>query len=125
MPGSFSTGRSWPVSLRCRIRTKSRFDQQSIWKTLQQRFSDSSPTEPVQAFLDHGVDFVVEDSLTNLVNRMNKLPKKGGPSVDVEQIKREIEIRDDQVENKYSKDAQIMLIRNAFWNTGPKTLEDF
>lgn len=90
----------------------------SIWKTLQQRFFSSSPTEPVQAFLDHGVDFVVEDSLTKLVNRMNKLAEeKGGPSVDVEQIKREIEIRDDQVENKYSKDAQIMLIRNAqnYW----------
>ncbi|KAI7969298.1 hypothetical protein EIK77_003613 [Talaromyces pinophilus] len=90
----------------------------SIWKTLQQRFFSSSPTEPVQAFLDHGVDFVVEGSLTNLVNRMNKLAEeKGGPSVDVEQIKREIEIRDDQVENKYSKDAQIMLIRNAqnYW----------
>lgn len=90
----------------------------SIWKTLQQRFFSSSPTEPVQAFLDHGVDFVVENSLTNLVNRMNKLAEeKGGPSVDVQQIKREIEIRDDQVENKYSKDAQIMLIRNAqnYW----------
>jgi predicted oxidoreductase len=90
----------------------------SIWKMLQQRFFSFSPTDPVQAFVDHGVDFVVEDSLTNLVNRMNKLAdEKGGPSVDVEQIKREIETRDDQVENKYSKDAQIMLIRNAqnYW----------
>lgn len=90
----------------------------SIWKTLQQRFFNSSPTEPVQAFLDHGADFVVENSLTALVHRMNKLAEEqGGPSVDVEQIKREIEIRDDQVKNKYSKDAQIMLIRNAqnYW----------
>lgn len=90
----------------------------SIWKTLQQRFFSSSPTEPVQAFLDHGADFIVENSLTALVHRMNKLAEEqGGPSVDVEQIKREIEIRDDQVKNKYSKDAQIMLIRNAqnYW----------
>lgn len=90
----------------------------SIWRMLQQRFFSSAPTDPVQAFLDHGVDFVVEDSLTNLVKRMNKLAEeRGGPSVDVEQIKREIEARDDQVENKYSKDAQIMLIRNAqsYW----------
>ncbi|RAO67639.1 uncharacterized protein BHQ10_003651 [Talaromyces amestolkiae] len=90
----------------------------SIWKALQQRFFSSSPTEPVQAFLDHGADFVVDESLTALVHRMNKLAEEqGGPSVDVEQIKREIEIRDDQVKNKYSKDAQIMLIRNAqnYW----------
>lgn len=90
----------------------------SFWKILQQRLFSSSPTPPVQAFLDHGADFIVEDTLSELVARMNKLVEAaGGPSIELEQIKGEIETRDRQVENSFSKDAQIMLIRNAqsYW----------
>jgi predicted oxidoreductase len=62
----------------------------------------------------HGEDFIVESSLTDLVAAMNRLAKeRDGPQLDVEDVRQEIHLRDIQVENEYSKDAQIMLIRNA------------
>jgi predicted oxidoreductase len=78
------------------------------------RIFGSSPTVPVQAFMKHGEDFVVESSLSDLVAGMNRLAKeRDGPQLDVEDVRREINLRDIQFENKYSKDAQVMLIQNA------------
>jgi predicted oxidoreductase len=90
----------------------------SILRTLQQRVFGFKPTAPVQAFLDNGQDFIVENSLSDLVDGMNRLAaEKGGPSLDIEQVKHEIESRDSQVDNRYTKDAQLMVIGNAqrFW----------
>lgn len=71
-------------------------------------------TKEVQAFLKNGQDFVVEDNLEDLVKGMNKLAEeRNGPSVDLEEIRRQIQLRDLQLENEYTKDAQIMMIRNA------------
>ncbi|OKL61599.1 KsdD-like steroid dehydrogenase [Talaromyces atroroseus] len=86
----------------------------SILRTLQQRVFGFGPTAPVQAFLDNGQDFIVEKSLSDLVDGMNRLAEeKGGPLLDIEQVKREIESRDIQIDNKYTTDAQLMLIENA------------
>ncbi|KAJ5919337.1 FAD binding domain-containing protein [Penicillium verhagenii] len=77
-----------------------------------------SPTGPVQAFMDKGADFVVEKTLPDLVAGMNKLAKeRGGPELDLQHIEHEIQIRDSQCDNPFSKDAQIMLIQNArnYW----------
>lgn len=89
----------------------------SYWKLLQRLFG-SSPTGPVQAFMDNGVDFVVANSLPELVAEMNKLGQDmGGPQLNLDQVKREIDQRDTQIDNKYTKDAQVMLINNArnYW----------
>jgi predicted oxidoreductase len=89
----------------------------SLWVLLQRVFGRSG-TGPVQDFMEKGEDFVVRDSIEALVEGMNELARKvGGPLLDIDQIKTEIESRDAQINNKYSKDAQIMLIRNAqnFW----------
>lgn len=88
----------------------------NIWLLLQ-RIIGSSPTGPVQAFMDKGADFVVASSLPELVERMNKLAQDRGPQLDLQQVQREIDLRDTQVDNEYAKDAQIMLIRNGrnFW----------
>jgi predicted oxidoreductase len=85
---------------------------------LLQRIFGSNGTGPVQAFMKNGEDFIVETSLDELLERMDNLGQKhGGPPLDMDQVKREIELRDAQVDNNYTKDAQLMLIQNArnFW----------
>jgi hypothetical protein len=66
---------------------------------------------PVEAFKRRGVDFVVRDTLDALVAGMNELAR--GPQLDLEHIRRQIEARDREVANRYSKDAQLMAISNA------------
>jgi predicted oxidoreductase len=89
----------------------------STWGLLQRMFS-SNGTVPVQKFMKHGADFIVEDNLEALVAGMNRLAKdRKGPSLDFGLVKKEIELRDAQIANKYTKDAQVMLIHNArnYW----------
>ncbi|KAJ6020385.1 FAD binding domain-containing protein [Penicillium herquei] len=89
----------------------------SIFQTLKRIFS-WYPTGPIQAFMDKGADFVVEKNLPDLVAGMNRLAKeRGGPVLEVEDIQHQIQLRDTQLDNSYTKDAQIMLIRNArnYW----------
>jgi predicted oxidoreductase len=74
------------------------------------RLAKSAP-EPVEAFKRHGADFVVADSLRDLVDGMNKIAR--GPQLDHDAIQRLIETRDAQVGNPYGKDAQLMAIANA------------
>jgi predicted oxidoreductase len=66
---------------------------------------------PVQAFLDHGEDFVVRPTLPELVDAMNAIAP--GPQLSYEQVAREVEARDREVANGFSKDLQLMAIRNA------------
>ncbi len=71
----------------------------------------SGPPAPVQAFLDHGVDFVVRDDLRALVAGMNEIAR--GPQLRYEDIERVVVARDREIDNRYSKDAQVTGIRNA------------
>ncbi|MBZ4486178.1 FAD-binding dehydrogenase [Microbacterium sp. cx-55] len=66
---------------------------------------------PVQAFLDHGADFVVRDSLDDLLAGMSELP--GGDALDLERARYEIESRDREIANPFTKDAQIAMLRSA------------
>ncbi len=66
---------------------------------------------PVQAFLDNGEDFIVEKELADLVRRMNALT--GDNLIDEGKLRAQIEARDREVDNPYSKDAQITAIRGA------------
>jgi predicted oxidoreductase len=66
---------------------------------------------PVQAFLDHGADFVVRDNLRDLVVGMNALI--GNTLVDVATVEREVHDRDLQVRNVAGKDPQLAVVRNA------------
>ena len=69
-------------------------------------------TSPVEAFKDHGEDFVVADSLEELVSRMNALAR-GDKVLDPARIRAAIEDRDRQIDNKFTKDAQVMAIHNG------------
>ncbi|BDZ46488.1 FAD-binding dehydrogenase [Naasia aerilata] len=65
---------------------------------------------PVQAFLDQGADFVSAPDLSTLLDRMEAL---SGGALDRRQAEREVLARDREVDNKFSKDAQITAIRGA------------
>ncbi|MBW1604583.1 FAD-binding dehydrogenase [Streptomyces sp. JJ66] len=70
---------------------------------------------PVRAFLDHGADFVVRRTLRDLVDGMNALVPE--PALEYAQVEREVIARDREVGNPYSKDLQLMSVRNAraYW----------
>jgi uncharacterized protein len=67
---------------------------------------------PVQAFLDHGEDFVTAPDLAGLVAAMNKLAG-GSPVLDAAAIEREVRARDADVTRRYGKDFQANAIRRA------------
>lgn len=75
---------------------------------------------PVEAFLRNGVDFVVADNLPELVAGMNKIAR--GPELDLAAVERTISARDAEVDNKFSKDAQLMAINNARQFVGDKLI---
>ncbi|MEJ5048925.1 FAD-binding dehydrogenase [Chryseobacterium culicis] len=70
---------------------------------------------PVEAFKEHGKDFIVSDNLKDLVNRMNELA--GNNLLNYEDIHSQIEARDRELDNKFSKDTQVNYIRNTrnYW----------
>ena len=78
---------------------------------LRERVLGKGATGPVDAFVQRGADFVVARELEDLVAKMNTLTDK--PLLDPAVIRRQIEARDTQMANPYSKDAQVQGIRNA------------
>ncbi|MGG3307893.1 FAD-binding dehydrogenase [Paenibacillus lautus] len=66
---------------------------------------------PVQAFLDHGEDFVVADSLPELVDGMNKLT--GSDLIKRVDIERQLAARDREMDHAFTKDLQITALRGA------------
>ena len=92
------------------------------WKTvIQQRvLSGSRATEPVEAFKEHGEDFIVADDLTTLVARMNALT--GENLLDEAHIRHQITARDAQIDNPFTKDAQMMAIHAARHYRGDKLI---
>jgi uncharacterized protein len=76
-----------------------------------QRLLGRGAPAPVEAFKQHGADFVVADSLEPLVAKMNELTDR--PLLDAESIRAQITARDLEIDNPYSKDAQVQGIRNS------------
>ncbi|MFF7186856.1 FAD-binding dehydrogenase [Streptomyces sp. NPDC008222] len=66
---------------------------------------------PVRAFMDRGVDFVVEKDLGALVRGMNALTEE--PLIDEAALRREIVARDREILNPFTKDLQVTAIRGA------------
>ncbi|HEU5347079.1 MAG TPA: FAD-binding dehydrogenase [Ktedonobacterales bacterium] len=81
----------------------------SIRQTLSRVLADVP--KPVQAFMDHGADFIVERNLPDLVRRMNALA--GESRLDPATLEREIVARDREIDHPYTKDMQITAIRGA------------
>jgi uncharacterized protein len=66
---------------------------------------------PVEAFKQRGADFVVARTLPELVAGMNKLT--GEALIDLADLERQIVARDREIDNPFTKDLQVMAIRNA------------
>jgi len=81
------------------------------WRQVLGRATSGIPG-PVRAFMDKGEDFIIERELARLVERMNALVG-GAPLLDVAQVEREIRTRDLQLDNPFSKDAQVIALRGA------------
>ena len=73
---------------------------------------------PVEAFKRHGADFVVASTLPELVEGMNKLT--ASPLVDLADLERQIVARDREIDNPFTKDLQVMAIRNARRSRGER-----
>jgi predicted oxidoreductase len=78
---------------------------------LRDRLMSKGAPAPVEAFKSRGADFVVADTLDELVALMNKLTDE--PLLETQSIRDQIEARDRQMANPYSKDAQVQGIRNS------------
>ena len=88
------------------------------WRMVAKRAIGKGAPAPVEAFKQHGRDFIVRDTLEALVDGMNALA--GNRLLDVAQIRREVEARDLQFDNPYAKDGQVMAIHNARRYRGDK-----
>jgi predicted oxidoreductase len=75
---------------------------------------------PVEAFKQHGADFVVADDLGALVAGMNKLADPEAPAIDESALRSLVEARDRELDNDFTKDAQVTAIRGARSYRGDK-----
>ncbi len=90
------------------------------WRLVARRAIGKNATAPVEAFKSQGVDFIVKPHLPELVAAMNAL--EGGDLLKLDGIQREIEARDREIANPFSKDAQVMGIHNARRFLGDKLI---
>jgi hypothetical protein len=75
---------------------------------------------PVRAFMEKGADFIVERTIANLAEGMNKL--SGEDLIDAVELERTIQARDREIDNAYGKDAQVTAIRGARNYLGDKLI---
>jgi predicted oxidoreductase len=88
------------------------------WALTARRAVGRNAPAPVEAFKKHGVDFVVRDTLEELVRGMNAIAASN--LLDPIAIRRILEARDGQFDNDYTKDHQTMAIHTARRYLGDK-----
>ncbi|MFE5671875.1 FAD-binding dehydrogenase [Agromyces sp. NPDC056523] len=77
-------------------------------------------TGPVEAFKQQGADFIVADTLPELLDGMRRLSPEG--LLDTANVERELVARDREVAHEYSKDLQLTAVRGARNFVGDKLL---
>jgi len=82
----------------------------SVRKLVETRVASGAPA-PVEAFKEHGADFVVERDLRSLVEGMNRLTDE--PLLDFARVEAEVVARDREMDNPYTKDLQVTAIHGA------------
>src|SRR5690625_457126 len=80
----------------------------------------SGAPAPVEAFKQRGVDFVVADTLEQLVESMNAVTEDGLLEAGV--VRAQIEARDRQLANPFAKDAQVTAMRGARAHRGDRLI---
>ena len=78
---------------------------------LRERLLRKGAPGPIEAFKARGADFVVADNLEQLIAGMNALTD--APLLDAAVVRAQIEARDLQMANPFSKDAQVQGIRDS------------
>ena len=90
------------------------------WRDVIKARLGSGATPAVEAFKEHGEDFVVADDLETLVAGMNKITPDH--PLDLDHIRTQIRSRDLQLKNPFCKDAQITAIHGARSYKGDKLI---
>ena len=75
---------------------------------------------PVQAFLDKGENFMTAENIDNLDIKMNKLT--GEKLLKQEEVERQIRARDREIDNPFTKDLQVTVLRGARKYLGDKLI---
>jgi predicted oxidoreductase len=91
----------------------------SVRTLLKERLSKGATT-PVEAFKSHGEDFVVADTIEELVAGMNRLTPES--PVELSVVRRQVEDRDRELDNDFTKDLQIAAMRQARSYRGDKLI---
>ena len=81
------------------------------WRRVLGRARGGNAPAPVEAFKQHGEDFIVERRIDDLVQRMNDLV--GEPLLDVARVRHVIEARDTELPNDHPTDGQLAALRTA------------
>jgi uncharacterized protein len=89
-------------------------------RLLLQRVISKSGPAPVEAFKQHGADFVVANNLGDLVRGMNALT--GEPLLDPVKLERQIAARDREIAIGMTQDTQILAIRAARHDLGDRLI---
>ncbi len=87
-------------------------------EVLKARLLGKGAPAPVEAFKEHGEDFVVAENLRDLVQGMNAITPE--TPLDFLHLFEQIEARDAQIGNDFAKDAQVTAIRGARAYLGDK-----
>jgi uncharacterized protein len=90
------------------------------WRQVLARAFGKTAPGPVEDFKKKGADFVVANTLEDLIAGMNRLV--GSDLLKFADVEREIVARDREIANPFVKDAQIMGIRNARQSLGDKLI---
>ncbi|WP_332662022.1 FAD-binding protein, partial [Aeromicrobium sp.] len=91
----------------------------SVRELVKQRLAKGA-TGPVEAFKSHGEDFIVAETIEELVAGMNALTPDA--PVDVEDVRRQITERDRELDNAFTKDLQIAALKQARSYRGDKLI---
>lgn len=89
------------------------------WKDVLKARLGKGATPAVEAFKEKGEDFVVAGNFDTLVAGMNQL---GGNMIDPAKLRAQIAARDAQIDNPFTKDAQITAIHAARNYLGDKLI---
>lgn len=89
-------------------------------EVIKARLGAKGAPAPVEAFKEHGADFVVAETLDQLVEGMNRITPD--QPLDKAHLRGQIEARDAQIDNPFAKDAQITAIRQARSYRGDKLI---
>ncbi|MEM7491375.1 MAG: FAD-binding dehydrogenase, partial [Pseudomonadota bacterium] len=89
-------------------------------RVIRERLLNRKPTPEVQAFMEKGEDFVVAHDLDSLIKGMEQV---GGAEVlDGARVRAEVEARDRQMDNPFSKDVQVTAIHAMRQHRGDRLM---